>query len=106
DHPSSSGDIWWGNVNIKLAESSFLALRDQAITFLNGCERLYGIDGFAGWDPRRRLKIRVISARPYHALFMHNMLIRPTAAELGDFGEAHYILYNGREFAANVLPCH
>jgi len=32
--------------------------------------------GFAGWDPAARFKIRVVCARPYHALFMHNMLIR------------------------------
>ena len=33
-------------------------------------------DGFAGWDPAARFKIRVVCARPYHALFMNNMLIR------------------------------
>ena len=105
DHPSSSSDIWWGNVNIKLAESSFLALREQAISFLNGCERLYVIDGFAGWDPQRRLKIRVISARPYHALFMHNMLIRPTATELGNFGQPDYVIYNaGHAYADPTTP--
>lgn len=27
----------------------------------------------ADWDEKARTKIRVISARPYHALFMHNM---------------------------------
>ena len=35
-------------------------------------------DGFAGWDPKYRIKVRVICSRPYHALFMHTMLIRPT----------------------------
>ena len=29
---------------------------------------------------------RGVCARPYHALFMHNMLIRPTEEELRDFG--------------------
>ena len=38
--------------------------------------------------PNYRLKVRVICARPYHALFMHNMLIRPTADELADFRRA------------------
>ena len=32
---------------------------------------------------KHRLKIRVICARPYHALFMHNMLIRPTRRGAG-----------------------
>ena len=38
-------------------------------------------DGFAGWDTEARFKIRVVCARPYHALFMHNMLIRCVVAE-------------------------
>lgn len=29
-------------------------------------------DGFAGWDPKYRIKVRVICCRAYHALFMNN----------------------------------
>ncbi len=29
----------------------------------------------------------MVACRAYHALFMHNMLIRPTARELEEFGE-------------------
>ncbi len=43
---------------------------------------------FAGWDPQYRVKVRVICSRPYHALFMHNMLIRPTREELADVRRA------------------
>jgi phosphoenolpyruvate carboxykinase (ATP) len=32
---------------------------------------------------------------------MHNMLIRPTAEELADFGEPHAVIYNAGEFPAN-----
>jgi len=38
------------------------------------------------WDTEARYKIRIVCARPYHALFMNNMLIRPTEAELASFG--------------------
>ena len=48
-----------------------------------------------------RIKIRVICARPYHALFMHNMLIRPTADELAAFGEPDYVIYNAGQAPAN-----
>ena len=34
------------------------------------------------------MKIRVICSRPYHALFMHNMLIRPTRQELHELRRA------------------
>jgi hypothetical protein len=34
-----------------------------------------------------RLKVRVVTSRAYHALFMSNMLIKPTEEELKTFGE-------------------
>ena len=79
DESSTSGDIWWGPINMKLKPDSFGQLREHAIGFLNEAERIYIVDGFAGWDPEHQLKVRIITTRPYHALFMHNMLIRPTA---------------------------
>jgi phosphoenolpyruvate carboxykinase (ATP) len=80
DEPEVRDDIWWGNVNIKLDPHSFLINRERAIDYLNTRERLYVVDGYGGWDEGYRLKIRVICARAYHALFMHNMLIRPSDA--------------------------
>jgi phosphoenolpyruvate carboxykinase (ATP) len=76
---ASEKDVWWGPVNRPMDERGFHLNRERAIDYLNTRERLYVIDAFAGWHPRHRLKIRVICARPYHALFMHTMLIRPTA---------------------------
>ncbi|MCE9546992.1 MAG: phosphoenolpyruvate carboxykinase (ATP), partial [Planctomycetia bacterium] len=105
DLPAIHDDIWWGPVNIPLARESFLAVRQQAIAGLNRKLRLYAIDGFAGWDPRHRLKVRVICSRPYHALFMHNMLMRPTAEELATFGTPDYVIFNaGDEPADPATP--
>ncbi len=59
------------------------------------------VDGFAGWDPQYRIKVRVICARAYHALFMHNMLIRPTPDEMATFGDPDYVIYNAGQFPAN-----
>ncbi|MGD9723216.1 MAG: phosphoenolpyruvate carboxykinase (ATP) [Pirellulales bacterium] len=101
EHPASAADVWWGSVNTKLGEDSFQALREIAVEFLNTREQLYVVDGFAGWDPRECLKIRVVCARPYHALFMHNMLMRPTPAQLADFGEPDFVIYNAGQAAAD-----
>ncbi len=101
DHPDSTGKVWWGPVNFKLDEHVFVINRQRAIDYLNTREELYVFDGFAGWDARYRLKIRVICARAYHALFMHNMLIRPTADELASFDEPDYVIYNAGQFPAN-----
>ena len=76
--PATEHDIWWGQVNIPLDHPTFLINRQRAIDYLNTRDRLYCFDGFAGWDPKLRIKVRVICSRPYHALFMHTMLIRPT----------------------------
>ncbi len=94
-------DIWWGDINIRLTERSFLINRQRARDYLNTRERLFVTDGFAGWDPRYRLKIRVICTSAYHALFMQNMLIRPSDEELRDFGEPDYTIYNAGHFPAN-----
>jgi len=100
EEPSSQGDVWWGDVNVPLSEDSFAKNKRIAIEYLNGCQRLYVIDGFAGWDPKTQIKVRVLCERAYHALFMHNMLIRPTAEELENFGKPDYVVFNaGRQLA-------
>ena len=77
--------------------------RERALDYLNTRERLYCFDGFAGWDPKYRIKVRVICSRPYHALFMHTMLIRPTHEELASFGKPDFVIYNAGAFPANRL---
>ena len=99
--PETEKDIWWGTVNIDIEESVFKVNRERARDYLNTCDRLYCVDAFAGWDPKHRLKIRIICSRPYHALFMTTMLIRPTVAELENFGEPDYVIYNAGRFPAN-----
>jgi phosphoenolpyruvate carboxykinase (ATP) len=99
--PSSEHDVWWGPVNFPLDELTFSINRERAIDYLNTRVRLYCVDAFAGWDAAWRIKVRVICARPYHALFMNNMLIRPTESELADFGQPHLVLYNAGAFPAN-----
>jgi len=105
-HPDSADDIWWGPINMEIDAHTFEINRERAQDYLNTRQRLYVIDGFAGWDPKHRLKVRIICSRPYHALFMHNMLIRPTQEELADFGEPDFVIYNAGEFPANRQTKH
>lgn len=100
-HPDSENSVWWGPVNFPLDELTFSINRERAVDYLNTRNRIYCVDAFAGWDPATRIKVRVICARPYHALFMHNMLIRPTDQELADFGEPDFVIYNAGGFPAN-----
>jgi phosphoenolpyruvate carboxykinase (ATP) len=101
DDPATSADIWWGDINIRLTERSFLINRQRAVDYLNTRNRIFVFDGYAGWDPKYQIKVRVIAESAYHALFMHNMLIRPTSDDLADFGEPDVTILNAGSFPAN-----
>lgn len=98
----SDSSVWWGNVNIPIEPQVFEINRDRAVDYLNTREKLFCIDGYAGWDPRYRIKVRVICARAYHALFMWNMLIRPTGDDLKSFGEPDCVILNAGAFPAKI----
>ncbi|KAI5303233.1 hypothetical protein KEM56_007767, partial [Ascosphaera pollenicola] len=98
--PSSEENVWWGPVNKKMSPEVWRINRERAVDYLNTRTRIYVIDGFAGWDERYRIKVRVVCARAYHALFMRNMLIRPTREELVGF-HPDYVIYNAGSFPAN-----
>ncbi len=99
--PESYNDVWWGEVNKELSPTSYEANRQRAIDYLNSQDQVYVIDAFAGWDVEHRIKVRVICARAYHALFMHNMLVRPSVKELENFGTPDYVILNAGEFPAD-----
>jgi phosphoenolpyruvate carboxykinase (ATP) len=101
--PSSEQEVWWGPVNRPLEPISFEINRERAKDFLNIQPRVYCFDGFAGWDPDNQVKVRTICSRPYHALFMHIMMIRPTSDQLASFGQPDFVIYNAGAFPANRL---
>ena len=94
-------DIWWGPVNKPLEEHTFMINHERAIDYLDTRDHIFVFDGYAGWDPRYRIKVRVVCARAYHALFMNNMLIRPNDDELDNYGTPDFVVYNAGEFPAN-----
>ncbi|MCL2120299.1 MAG: phosphoenolpyruvate carboxykinase (ATP) [Planctomycetaceae bacterium] len=102
DNPESTKDIWWGTVNMPIKDEVFVGNRQRAIDYLNTRDLLYVIDGFAGWEPKYRIKVRIICERAYHALFMLNMLVKPTAEELADFGQPDFVVYNAGCFPSDV----
>ena len=99
--PESESQVWWGPVNHPIDEHTFLLNRQRAVDYLNTRDQIYVVDGFAGWDPACRVKVRVLCTRAYHALFMHNMLMRPTLDDLERFGTPDFVIYNAGQFPAN-----
>lgn len=100
EEETSRDDIWWGDINQPISESSFAMNKELAINYLNCRDNIYVVDGFAGWDPKHRIKVRVICTRAYHALFMWTMLIRPTDEELASYGEPDWVIYNAGQMPA------
>jgi phosphoenolpyruvate carboxykinase (ATP) len=45
DDAQNSGNVWWGNVNIKMDEDGFLVNRERAIDYLNSVEQVFVFDG-------------------------------------------------------------
>ena len=67
---SRSGILQHFPCDTHLSLDTFEINRERAIDYLNTRDLVYVFDGFAGWDPRYRIKVRVVCARAYHALFM------------------------------------
>ncbi|KAH9756008.1 phosphoenolpyruvate carboxykinase (ATP) [Citrus sinensis] len=96
-------ELWWGkgSPNIEMDEHTFLVNRERAVDYLNSLDKVFVNDQFLNWDPEHRIKVRIVSARAYHSLFMHNMCIRPTSEELEDFGTPDFTIYNAGQFPCN-----
>jgi phosphoenolpyruvate carboxykinase (ATP) len=90
--PGSESRIWWGKVNQPLSEEHFDGLREKVVGYLEA-QDLYVVDAFAGADEAHRIPVRVITDRPYHALFARTMFIEPSPEELDDFEPEALILH-------------
>ncbi|KAF2938398.1 hypothetical protein DAI22_03g115700 [Oryza sativa Japonica Group] len=100
---ASAQELWWGkgSPNIEMDEHTFLTNRERAVDYLNSLDKVFVNDQFLNWDTENRIKVRIISARAYHSLFMHNMCIRPTEEELEEFGTPDFTIYNAGQFPCN-----
>jgi phosphoenolpyruvate carboxykinase (ATP) len=79
----TEANVWWDN-NARMDADTFAKVRDEVRSYAEG-KKLYVIDTFGGADPKHRIAVRFIVERPYHALFIKQLLIRPTAEELANF---------------------
>jgi len=80
---STEKTIWWDN-NKAMSPAHFDALFADMVKHAEGRE-LFAKDLFGGADPAHRIRVRVITEYAWHSLFVHNLLIRPTAEELQGF---------------------
>ena len=81
EQDSIRDEIDWGEVNQPASEEVFNNLFTKVQNYLRD-KRLFVKDAFCGADEHNRLNVRVVSEVAYHALFTHNMFIRPSEDEL------------------------
>ncbi|MBU0637608.1 MAG: phosphoenolpyruvate carboxykinase [Planctomycetes bacterium] len=75
EQPETSGDIWWGKVNVKYPEERFKHLHRRMCAYLRG-KNVFVQDCYAGADENYRLPVRVITEFAWHSLFARNMFIQ------------------------------
>ena len=86
NEPTSSENIWWGDVNQKLDETIFDKLYNKIINYYNTDDsKTYLFDGFAGFDPNHSINVRILAKKAWQAHFVNNMFIRPEVEELNGF---------------------
>ncbi len=91
DEPSSSADIWWGDVNKPISDENYQKLKAKVLAHYAGRD-VFVQDSFVGADPTFRLGVRVVTETAWHNLFARNMFLQPTQDELKDFDPQFTIL--------------
>ncbi|UHA72498.1 phosphoenolpyruvate carboxykinase (ATP) [Paenibacillus sp. 481] len=77
----TTNHVAWGAVNQALTPEQFDSLYDKMMNYMEN-RKLFVFDGYAGADHDYRLPIRIINEYAWQNLFVHQLFIRPTAAEL------------------------
>src|ERR1700753_1349411 len=80
---ASEDHVWWDN-NKPMQPPHFDALHADMMAFAEGRE-LFAKDLFGGADLEHRLPVRIVTEYAWHSLFVHQLLIRPSAADLKGF---------------------
>ena len=84
DYPSIHDEIAWGKVNVPMKPEVFDKIYDKAIAYLQDRE-IFIFDGFAGADLKYTKRFRIVNEMASQNLFIHQLLIRPTAEQLEDY---------------------
>ena len=91
DTPTIHDDIAWGKVNVPISREKFNAIKGKVCAYLQDRD-IFIFDGMAGADTKYTKKFRIINELASENLFIHQLLIRPTAEELANYGEADYTM--------------
>ncbi len=92
--------INWGPINQPMSGEHWATLKADFLAAVKDQQELYVADLFGGSQPEYRVNVRVINQMAWHNLFVHTLLVRPTAEELAGF-VPEYTIINLPSFKAN-----
>ena len=101
DSEGIHNDIAWGKVNRPISQEKFNGIKGKLTAYLQNRE-LYIFDGMAGADPSCTKKFRVVNEMASQNLFIHQLLIRPTAEELENYGDQDFTIIAAPGFKCNT----
>jgi phosphoenolpyruvate carboxykinase (ATP) len=99
DEPSSTGKIWWGEVNHPISEADYDRLRTRLVAYCAEKD-LYSQDLLIGADPAHRRRLRVYTETAWASIFSRNLFRRPRKADLDGF-EPNFTIINVPSFHAD-----
>ena len=92
-------NIDWGEINMSIDEDEFDILKTAAVDYLG--DDYYTVDGWVGDGDLPTLNITCKCLRPYHALFINNMIRRKNTQPHNTVSKT-LTIYNAGQYAAPV----
>ena len=101
DAGAAEKNINWGSsTNKPIDEKTYKRVRKNVTRYMSQRRHLFVIRGYAGADRQYARKVMVVCERAHQALFIQNMLVRPSRDELEVFGRPDILV-----FAAPTYVC-
>ncbi len=91
DTPDVHDNIAWGSVNVPISIEQYEKIHAEVVSYLSE-RRVYMVHALAGADRRYSRKVLAICELASQALFVEQLLVRPTAWELENFGVADFVV--------------
>ncbi|PTB69119.1 phosphoenolpyruvate carboxykinase [Trichoderma citrinoviride] len=106
--PSSENDIWWGPVNKPMSTDVWKINRERAVDYLNTRNRIYVIDGYAGWDEKYRIRVRGMTSATSVAInFAEKEMVILGTEYAGEMKKGIFtVLFYEMPIKHNVLTLH
>ena len=81
EEPTTKQDIAWGPVNVSFPPDRFDEVYNRVIAYLQNRE-VYVTDCYACANPSYRMPVRFVTELAWHALFVKQLFLRPSASDL------------------------